>query len=1504
MPAIADTVSAPEFLALPAAARARKRGALLRGVLEENEELAKLWVSTDDEGRQQIADQWRGELNKRHPEAFTTDGYVFESSRGLTKPVPVQLPVLDSATEEMLGQLAPVAEVREGKTYIRANPAAEAALNRIEDPVARRSVGTLMRMRWGDQAPGSAEITDDIIQKAGPGRRVGGIHDYPVLIPNAVRMAGILGGSVVGALASAPTGPGMVVGTALGGAAGAAVVAPVAQFLEKEVFGTRKEYSVGAAAADVAIGGIPFAPLRGAAPLLRAGVRGAEGGAVGAGIYSVQTALDADSEFSWKELGKHTGLGFAFGGTLGAAEARFLSGRLGVPADRLKGVPLLKLADEVAVAKRMTREEATEFIKDSIDVGRPALPGSRRLAIEGPGTEIVPPSAVRQIGAAPEPLRLTAADVPSSAKATEGAAAVNEPRAQLSGQAVEGAAPAFAGVPVGVAGPKNPFDTTKTSARLRELETNRPRPTDKLYGKKGGSPELRAENDAKNRAWAGDRAKALKAHREAVEKSNEWLWSKTGAIDPALLAYGGAAAVRAGVGAAVGFAQGDTPEDRLGLSLAYGLAGAAFSPAGMRKLGRAAFTSNPLGRAINPEAVVGRDILREMKLGDAAKNALLYRTSRTLRRMDLGLAGLGADANAAKAGVRQYLKGEMNAAYLPAAVRGPAVEMRVMIDSLSDRLVQSGMVEGELRNTIINNMGSYMRRSFQVFASPNWRPEQAVYDNFVRRAMGDGMTEAQAHNLANRLLDREVAENVIMRGGSTVGKNLSSFMKRKNLDEATRALLGEITDPLQGFGETASRLIHLVENDATQKQIAVIGRRIGVFAEQSNPAAGFTVEMAKESSGAFDNFAGLWTRPEFRKAFERVSTADDVGKIWRALTTANAAAKVTKTLLNPESYAPNAIGAMVGVIGNGHLNPINFVKGLGRGMIAIGDEIPFVRRIGERLAADKRAMEREVEEMIRLGVFGESVVAGDVRRTLKESFVGRSKAATDALLLPFSAVYQGTDNTAKLIGYYGEMARYRRAFPNMSEAALKRYAADVVRATTQTYGEIPRLVKSASVVGLLPSFVNFTWEVFRNSHNIARIASLDVKRGMAEGNAHLVRAGAERMAPFVTLLAAGAGAAEVSRRRAGVSDSQEKALRRQVVPDWDRGSVLVWAGYDGARVTYANQSYVFPPAVAMQGVQSALKGESAEDAIMSFGHSLGEQFLTGSVLIIPVLEATVGATFSKRSIVRPQATNIEGAYDRILHVADKAYKPLVARTVDKFLMALREEKGIHGEVYTVGDRVARLLGLRVNKLEVEQRLASGAARLAGELNEATAAYTATHRLNLQPEEKAARYERSEVGRQRIFANARQFAADAGVLGFGEDRVIKYFRDGGMSSEFLLGVLDGVYVPGRADKAVAPAELWDTIAALPTAQRQAAIRAMDVQEAKAMWSRERELYRGITGRDKLVRNLGVDDGSRARYMRRVLDGLPDEKARRAQIADWLRIGAANPEVLVQLQKPGL
>ena len=111
------------------------------------------------------------------------------------------------------------------------------------------------------------------------------------------------------------------------------------------------------------------------------------------------------------------------------------------------------------------------------------------------------------------------------------------------GKAPKAAAPSA--VDSAIAGPEttapaagNPFDTGRTGRRLTELRETRPRPLDKYFGSKGGTPDERAAHEAQIRQWNKEYRKAQAAHKLEVERSNDWLRSQPNpsAIDSAIAA--------------------------------------------------------------------------------------------------------------------------------------------------------------------------------------------------------------------------------------------------------------------------------------------------------------------------------------------------------------------------------------------------------------------------------------------------------------------------------------------------------------------------------------------------------------------------------------------------------------------------------------------------------------------------------------------------------------------------------------------------------------------------------------------------------------------------------------------------------------------------------------------------------------------------------------------------------------------------------------------------------
>ncbi|NDH79711.1 MAG: hypothetical protein EBY70_05630 [Burkholderiaceae bacterium] len=78
-----------------------------------------------------------------------------------------------------------------------------------------------------------------------------------------------------------------------------------------------------------------------------------------------------------------------------------------------------------------------------------------------------------------------------------------------------------------------------------------------------------------------------------------------------------------------------------------------------------------------------------------------------------------------------YIRGDKSV-QLPNEFIGVANEMRNHIDTLSEMLINNGAVTGEMAEIIIDNLGSYLSRSYEIYDNKNFRNK--VGDELVNQA--------------------------------------------------------------------------------------------------------------------------------------------------------------------------------------------------------------------------------------------------------------------------------------------------------------------------------------------------------------------------------------------------------------------------------------------------------------------------------------------------------------------------------------------------------------------------------------------------------------------------------------------------------------------------------------------------------------------------------------------------------------------------------------------------
>lgn len=884
--------------------------------------------------------------------------------------------------------------------------------------------------------------------------------------------------------------------------------------------------------------------------------------------------------------------------------------------------------------------------------------------------------------------------------------------------------------------------------------------------------------------------------------------------------------------------------------------------------------------------------------------------------------------------VQDYLTGGALTNVDP-AVRAQAARLRVFIDNLSDRAVREGAVSGAMSQTFTDNLGKYLRRSYLIHADPDYRPAPAVVKAAIDAIERTGMKRPEAAQLVNDLLDkngRAASARFLVGSGKLGGKDVSSLIRRKDLLPEVRALLGEIQDPLENIGQTIPRLAKLIEHSAAQREMRAAGIKLGVFRDlKAEPLQDFEVgqwvPLVGKESTTHDVLADLHAHPEVRTAFNSLAASGKVdglkGLLWDAWRTGSAWGKISKTVLNPDSYAPNLIGGIMAGAANGNFRVHELGQGLRLGM----EEAGALRQLQASglMAVNRTGLQEEVARLTALGLRGEGVSAADLVQTIDRSLISRlgtgaanylSKVggATGARVaeiagavskVPFK-IYGGTDDLTKYVAWKSEMARYARAFPQMSKAELERKAAEVVLDTMPTYSRVPSMLRTASQLGLAPTFVNFTAEVFRNSAHIVRIGTADLREGIKTGNKGLIRAGAERLAAFTAVLGIGSGLgySKWSRSENNITEEQDAAVRRLGAP-WNKNASLVYnseVGADG-KVQFSNKSYLIPHALLFEGVVAASLAKGPNEMWDALLSAYADQFLgiDNSLILNSAVIAAWGVDREGRRVINPESPTV--LKDRVEYFYDKALAPAIVAKIERLNLAASGQLSETGRAYSVAEEMKRLAGMRAQTMDSNQAAEWKARDMGDRWRDATVLYRGKMRLNLTPEKLEWHYARSETARQKVFGDLVQLRDDARVLNVPEERVIASMRKAGLPADIILGVMDGAgYVPGERGEKDTPAEIIARLRQLPADRRAAELRtelAADPLLAKRLAERMREEASGVTEKDRLLLSLGVSDGERAAYIRRRIDGMQSKEEKKAYLLTLAKRGVATERVLGQV-----
>ena len=308
---------------------------------------------------------------------------------------------------------------------------------------------------------------------------------------------------------------------------------------------------------------------------------------------------------------------------------------------------------------------------------------------------------------------------------------------------------------------------------------------------------------------------------------------------------------------------------------------------------------NPFRKVINIADKQLKKYGRSQKLMPASMSRMMEKLSgrtkthmnnavRNFNDFDKMLKAYKGDKDALVELYDKSLKGDVDAFNnLPVEFATHMKRLRNHVDNLSKELISSGYFDlstesGRMkRQTIIDNIGTYLTRTYEVFDNPNYKPSEAainVAKNYITNQLRstfeteynndaslqekyksfDEFLKDRVQGEVNKYLTKESAAAYIKaKSKLTAGTAVSK--RKKDIPVEIRALMGEYTDPMQNYVKSIMKLAPAVEGQKAMNELREVA--LGKYLFES-PTGEFVVQIASEGSTTMRPLKGLYTTQE------------------------------------------------------------------------------------------------------------------------------------------------------------------------------------------------------------------------------------------------------------------------------------------------------------------------------------------------------------------------------------------------------------------------------------------------------------------------------------------------------------------------------------------------------------------------------------------------------------------------------------------------------------------
>ena len=420
-----------------------------------------------------------------------------------------------------------------------------------------------------------------------------------------------------------------------------------------------------------------------------------------------------------------------------------------------------------------------------------------------------------------------------------------------------------------------------------------------------------------------------------------------------------------------------------------------------------------------------------------------------------------------------YLKGQKKLEALPQLLRGSASALNKELSQTKKAFAEL-LPEGELKDYMLNNLKSYMRKSFAVFTNPEYTPDKKVLDgaidwinnNVVKKnkdlrqqaaslpgkAAAADKQKIFAEQLTKKILQTGKQDNVdplrLLQGVAKYDLRSDQILKTgEELPDAIKKLLGQEDNLKASVLQTTSHAITQSVNKKMLDRLADVGQKEGWLFKSREAGIGKGILDVSDNPIGKLKGLGLLQSPMSKLYGSKQVTQALKGtpgtldgwiqnSVYRNLLQLKVATQFGKTVLSPATQVRNVTSASMFPLANGHIG--------GRSSVTEALKMTLDDIFGAGKVINENQFIKNLENKIRLGVIDENIVASELKAVLQDIKAGAKVKSMDSLLNKLSntkmmktatRIYAGGDNLWKWYGHEYVKSQMRGMYNTVDDIA-------------------------------------------------------------------------------------------------------------------------------------------------------------------------------------------------------------------------------------------------------------------------------------------------------------------------------------------------------------------------------------------------------------------------------------------------------------------------------------